>query len=235
MLHFTRPLQLSCLCMAICTQLYAQDLPPDNSATSDQHQAQSEPTRLDTIVITATRSAQSIADIAGTVYRIPQEEIAKQANAGKSTADILGTLIPSLTASSGTTSNYGMTMRGRVVQYMIDGVPQTGYRDLSRQLNSISPAMIERVEVVSGASSIYGSGATGGIINIITRKGTDEPFSFESKIGLTSGGNIRSDAMAYEASQLVNFNQGNVRGTVGASYANRGEFQDSHGQRIGRW
>ncbi len=233
MLHFTRPLQLSCLCMAICTQLYAQDLPPDNSATSDQHQAQSEPTRLDTIVITATRSAQSIADIAGTVYRIPQEEIAKQANAGKSTADILGTLIPSLTASSGTTSNYGMTMRGRVVQYMIDGVPQTGYRDLSRQLNSISPAMIERVEVVSGASSIYGSGATGGIINIITRKGTDEPFSFESKIGLTSGGNIRSDAMAYEASQLVNFNQGNVRGTVGASYANRGEFQDSHGQRIG--
>jgi iron complex outermembrane receptor protein len=31
--------------------------------------------------------------------------------------------------------------------------------------------MIERIEVVSGASSIYGAGATGGIINIITKKG----------------------------------------------------------------
>jgi iron complex outermembrane receptor protein len=46
-----------------------------------------------------------------------------------------------------------------------------GSRDSSRQLNSISPNMIERVEVVSGASSIYGAGATGGIINIITKKG----------------------------------------------------------------
>src|SRR5699024_1967381 len=85
------------------------------------------------------------------------------------------------------TSNYGMTMRGRVVQYMIDGVPQTGYRDLSRQLNSISPAMIERVEVVSGASSIYGYGATGGIINSITRRGSEKPLSFETTVGISSG------------------------------------------------
>ncbi len=96
------------------------------------------------------------------------------------TADILGFLVPSLTPSSGTTSNYGMTMRGRVVQYMIDGVPQTGYRDGSRQLNSIQPSMIERIEVVSGATSIYGSGATGGIINIITKSGGQDPISFEN-------------------------------------------------------
>ncbi len=88
-----------------------------------------EATKLAPIVVTATRSAKSIADIAGTVYSIDQAEIEKQANAGKSTADILGLLVPSLTPVSGTTSNYGMTMRGRVVQYMIDGVPQTGYRD----------------------------------------------------------------------------------------------------------
>lgn len=53
---------------------------------------------------------------------------------------------------------------------MIDGVSQTGSRDVSRQLNSISPGMIERIEVISGATSIYGSGATGGIINIITKE-----------------------------------------------------------------
>lgn len=233
--RFMLPMQLTCLTLAVCTQLYAQDNVVTNSAsqTSSVEAQQKETTQLAPIVVTATRSAKSIADIAGTVYSIDQAEIEKQANAGRSTADIIGFLIPSLTPSSGTTSNYGMTMRGRAVQYMIDGVPQTGSRDSSRQLNSISPNSIERIEVVSGASSIYGAGATGGIINIITKKGSDDALSFESKLGVTSGDNIRSDAMAYEAFQSVAFNQGNVSGYLGASYNKRGEFQDSRGDRIG--
>ena len=233
--RFMLPMQLTCLTLAVCTQLYAQDNVVTNSAsqTSGVEAQQKETTQLAPIVVTATRSAKSIADIAGTVYSIDQAEIEKQANAGRSTADIIGFLIPSLTPSSGTTSNYGMTMRGRAVQYMIDGVPQTGSRDSSRQLNSISPNSIERIEVVSGASSIYGAGATGGIINIITKKGSDDALSFESKLGVTSGDNIRSDAMAYEAFQSVAFNQGDVSGYLGASYNKRGEFQDSHGERIG--
>ena len=233
--RFMLPMQLTCLTLAVCTQLYAQDNVLTNSAsqTSSVEAQQKETTQLAPIVVTATRSAKSIADIAGTVYSIDQAEIEKQANAGKSIADILGTLVPSLTPSSGTTSNYGMTMRGRVVQYMIDGVPQTGYRDGSRQLNSIQPSMIERIEVVSGATSIYGSGATGGIINIITKRGGQDPISFESKVGVTAGNNFKSDAMAYEASQSVLFNQGALQGAFGASYTTRGEIQDSHGNRIG--
>ncbi|MDH0826115.1 TonB-dependent receptor [Acinetobacter johnsonii] len=233
--RFMLPMQLTCLTLAVCTQLYAQDNVLTNSAsqTSGVEAQQKETTQLAPIVVTATRSAKSIADIAGTVYSIDQAEIEKQANAGKSIADILGTLVPSLTPSSGTTSNYGMTMRGRVVQYMIDGVPQTGYRDGSRQLNSIQPSMIERIEVVSGATSIYGSGATGGIINIITKRGGQDPISFESKVGVTAGNNFKSDAMAYEASQSVLFNQGALQGAFGASYTTRGEIQDSHGNRIG--
>lgn len=233
--RFMLPMQLTCLTLTVCTQLYAQDNVLTNSAsqTSSVEAQQKETTQLAPIVVTATRSAKSIADIAGTVYSIDQAEIEKQANAGKSIADILGTLVPSLTPSSGTTSNYGMTMRGRVVQYMIDGVPQTGYRDGSRQLNSIQPSMIERIEVVSGATSIYGSGATGGIINIITKRGGQDPISFESKVGVTAGNNFKSDAMAYEASQSVLFNQGALQGAFGASYTTRGEIQDSHGNRIG--
>ena len=235
MSRFMLPMQLICLTLAVCTQLYAQDNVLTNSAsqTSSVEAQQKETTQLAPIVVTATRSAKSIADIAGTVYSIDQAEIEKQANAGKSIADILGTLVPSLTPSSGTTSNYGMTMRGRVVQYMIDGVPQTGYRDGSRQLNSIQPSMIERIEVVSGTTSIYGSGATGGIINIITKRGGQDPISFETKVGVTAGNNFKSDAMAYEASQSVLFNQGALQGAFGASYTTRGEIQDSHGNRIG--
>ena len=228
MSKLTQSIQFSVLTLAICTQLYAQD-----TTEQDVSDSVSSKQKLETIVVTATRSAQSIADIAGTVYSINQAQIEQQANAGKSTADILGLLVPSLTPSSGTTSNYGMSMRGRVVQYMIDGVPQTGYRDGSRQLNSISPSMIERIEVVSGASSIYGSGATGGIINIITKKGSAEPLSFETRLGITSGDEFKHDALAYEIAQSIGFNQGKVQGYLGASYTQRGEIQDSHGDRIG--
>ncbi|MEQ1311370.1 TonB-dependent receptor [Acinetobacter sp. XH1639] len=224
---------LTLLSLAISTQLYAQTVETDASVQTTAAVTSQKPTQLAPIVLTASRSAQSIAEIAGTVYRIEQEDIAKQAAAGKSTADILGLLVPSLTPSSGTTSNYGMTMRGRTVQYMIDGVPQTGSRDSSRQLNSISPDMIERVEVVSGASSIYGSGATGGIINIITKKGSTDGVHFESKLGVTSGDNFKSDALAYEAYQSAAFKQGDWNGFLGASYTKRGEIQDSHGDRIG--
>ncbi len=53
----------------------------------------------------------------------------------------------------------------------------TNYRpDLGRQdLNWISPDQIERIEVVRGPmSSLYGSDAMGGVINIITRRIGDE-------------------------------------------------------------
>ena len=101
------------------------------------------------------------------------------------------------------------------------------------QLNSISPDMIERVEVVSGASSIYGAGATGGIINIITKRGSGDGVNFETKLGVTSGDNFKSDALAYEAFQSASFNQGDWSGFIGASYTQRGEIQDSRGDRVG--
>lgn len=224
---------ITLLSFAISTQLYAQTTATDTTAEQRNETDLEKPVRLAPIVLTASRSAQSIADIAGTVYSIGQEEIAKQAAAGKNTADILGLLVPSLTPSSGTTSNYGMTMRGRTVQYMIDGVPQTGSRDSSRQLNSISPDMIERIEVVSGASSIYGSGASGGIINIITKKGSTDGIHFESKLGISSGNHFKSDGLAYEAFQSASFKQEDWSGFLGASYSKRGEIQDSRGKRIG--
>ncbi|ENU82469.1 hypothetical protein F884_01917 [Acinetobacter sp. CIP 102143] len=220
---------LTLLSLAVSTQLYAQTVEADAAAEAPSKNS----VQLAPIVITATRSAQSIAEIAGTVQSIEQKQIEQQAAAGRKLADILAQLVPSLSPSSGTTTNYGQTMRGRQVLVLIDGVAQTGSRDAARQLNSISPDSIEKIEVVSGASSIYGSGATGGIINILTKKGSGDSLSFESKVGVTSGDNFKNDALAYEAYQSVAFNQGDWNGFLGAGYTQRGEIQDSHGDRIG--
>lgn len=216
-------MQVTLLSLAVSGALHAQ---ADDTTTSQARE-------LGPMVVTATRSAKSIAEIAGTVYSIDRTQVAEQAAAGRSTADILGQLVPSLAPSSGTTSNYGMTMRGRTVQVMIDGVPLTGSRDGSRQLNSISPAMIERIEVISGATSIYGAGATGGLVNIITRNADDETSDFSSRIGLRTPGKAARDAMAYEASQTAAFHQGAVSGFAGLSFTRQGEIRDADGDRIG--
>jgi len=124
-------------------------------------------------------------------------------------------------------------MRGRNVLVMIDGVSQTGSRDVSRQLNSISPNMIDHIEVVSGATSIYGSGATGGIINIITKRADkSEPVSFQTKLGLTSADNFRGDSLVYQVGQTASFANDKVDGFLGIDYTNRGSQFDGNGDRI---
>ena len=216
------------LATAISTCLYANE-----DTTNASLQENKIETKLPTIVMTATRTPKSIAEVAGTVQTIGGEEIAQQAGAGRKVADILAQLVPSLAPSSGTTSNYGQTMRGRNVLVMIDGVSQTESRDVARQLNSISPNMIDHIEVVSGATSIYGSGATGGIINIITKRADkSEPVAFQTKLGVTSADHFRGDSLAYQVGQTASFSHDKVDGFLGLDYTSRGSQFDGNGNRI---
>lgn len=215
------------LTTAICTHLYATDSVSTSEETSNSE------TKLSTIVVTATRTPKTIAETASTVQTISADEISQQAGTGRKVADVLAQLVPSLAPSSGTSSNYGQTMRGRNVLVMIDGVSQTGSRDVARQLNSISPNMIDHIEVVSGATSIYGSGATGGIINIITKRADkSEPISFQTKLGVTSADNFRGHNLAYQVGQTVSFTDEKIDGFLGLDYTSRGSQFDGNGDRI---
>ncbi|WP_286728380.1 TonB-dependent receptor [Acinetobacter sp. UBA1297] len=217
------------LTVAISSLLYAEDSGSELKELKNSDKTM----KLSPIVVTATRTPKTIAEIAGTVQTIQGEDIAQQAGASRKVADVLAQLVPSLAPSSGTTSNYGQTMRGRNVLVMINGVSQTGSRDVARQLNSISPNMIDHIEVVSGATSIYGSGATGGIINIITKRADkSKPFSFQTKLGLTSADNFRRDSLAYQVGQTASFNNDKMDGFLGVDYTSRGSQFDGKGNRI---
>lgn len=124
-------------------------------------------------------------------------------------------------------------MRGRSVQVMIDGVPLTGARDGSRQLNSISPTMIERIEVISGATALYGAGASGGIINIITLQPGEQPVQLASQFGLRSPSHLSSDTLAWNAAQTMTVRGDQFRGAFGFAYGRQGASLDAHGRRIG--
>lgn len=67
-------------------------------------------------------------------------------------------------------------LSGRNILVLVDGVPfyETAYRTLD--LNQIPAAVISRIEVVKGnASVLYGPNAMGGMVNVITKKGSVEP------------------------------------------------------------
>ncbi len=155
-----------------------------------------------TQVTVASRTSAAISEIPGTVWVVEQSQLREQLSTGVSLKEAIGKLVPGLDLAPEGRTNYGQNMRGRNVLVMIDGVSQNSSRGLSRQFDSISPFNVERVEVLSGASAIYGGGATGGIINIVTKKGEPGPARFETQLGASSGFN-NSDDLTTRIAQSV--------------------------------
>lgn len=86
-------------------------------------------------------------------------------------------------------------------------------------INSISPALIERVDVVTGgASAVYGSDAMAGVVNFITKRDF-EGFTVNTQYGITE----ESDGQRYGADLTFGANSANGRGNiiVNAGYLNR--------------
>lgn len=126
-----------------------------------------------------------------TVWDVDAEDIQREMQGGSDLKGALGRLIPGMDFSSETSrSNATQGIRGRPVLVLIDGVSLNSTRGISRQFDSINAFNIERVEVISGASSIYGPGARGGVINIITKKGDSYGFGAELSVGL--GSNLKN-------------------------------------------
>lgn len=138
-------------------------------------------------VSVATRKLTKISDIPGTVWVFNEAQIQEQAKNGVPLKEMLGILVPGMDVGSQGRTNYNQNLRGRSVLIMINGISINSLRSISRQLDAIDPFNIASIEVLSGASSIYGGDATGGIINIITKKASHPGFGATTEVGGRSG------------------------------------------------
>ncbi|MBP0616407.1 TonB-dependent receptor [Jiella mangrovi] len=197
-------------------------------------QEEGETISLDTVVITGSRAPQRISEIANTITVVEQETIEEEARAGLSLKDILGQEIPAFDPGSrGTRTNYGQNLRGRSALVLIDGVSLNSARAISRQLDSIDPFNIARIEVLSGATAIYGGNASGGIINIITKKGRDAKPGLHGEVTAGVGTGFNSDEdRDLNGAAAVTYNDETWDMRLSVAGADTGAFFDGNGDMI---
>lgn len=179
--------------------------------------AQEKVEELEEIVITATKFPLKKEHIGKVIYKITQKEIVN--NAGKTVIELLNN-IPGIeikgtnTNASEPRSTYIRGGRSRQVLVLIDGVPVSDPSLINQEfdLRLLSLSQVESIEVLKGASStLYGSGAATGVINITLKKALKDKISLshETSIGTNNDANSIS-------SQLSEINQNTtIHGNLG--------------------
>lgn len=136
----------------------------------------------------------------------------------RSIDDLLSGLSPSLTFRDGDMGSH-IQLNGLNNDYiliMINGKRMNGDIGGQNDLNQLNPANIERIEIVKGAaSSLYGSDAIAGVINIITKRNR-EKMELTSTTRVGQHGDVReSTSFGISLGKLKSVTGVNVRHTDG--------------------
>ncbi len=154
---------------------------------SAQKQAVTEDTllqadRLSGVVVTATRSSRKLSDVPIPVNIIGQDEIQ---SSGASRLDEILSEQTGLAIIQN--HGFGIQMQGMSPEYcliLINGEPLIGRTAGTLDLSQVTLNNVERIEIIKGpSSSLYGSDALGGVINIITEHAQRTNLSIQTKYG----------------------------------------------------
>jgi len=142
--------------------------------------------QLRPLIVTATRSARSLDGVSLPVTVVGQQEIRLRS------AQRLGDLLSELGGLNVVNDfGLGVQVQGFDPDYtliMIDGDPVIGRTAGTLDLNRIALADVRQIEIVKGpSSSLYGSEALAGVVNIITDRG-DDPWKLQGATTLGSYG-----------------------------------------------
>lgn len=136
------------------------------------------PTTLDQVVITGTRTPKLLKDVP-IVTRVISESDIKRTDATH-IGDLLQTELPGIEFSYSMNQQTSLNMSGfggNSVLFLVDGERLAGETLDNVDYSRLNMDNVQRIEIVKGAaSSLYGSNAVGGVVNIISRE-PQEPWS----------------------------------------------------------
>ena len=171
---------------------------------SNQLWAQKDATVLDEAVVTANKFEQKQSQTGKVVTVITKEQLEK--SSGKTVAQILN-------EQAGITINGAFNVQGSVqtvftrgassgrTLVLLDGIPVNDPSMINNEfdLNLFSINDVERIEIYKGAqSTLYGSDAIAGAINIITiKKDVNKPFNIKVTTGFGNKNTVRNNIQLY--------------------------------------
>lgn len=180
-----------------------------NTCAYSQEQDSTKVNPLKEVVISDTKFAQSKEKSGKIIEVISAKDLEKKS--GQSLATVLsqvtGVEINGNQSANG--KNLGYYIRGgknRQVLILIDGIPVTDASGISLEydLRLLPVEQVERIEVMKGAAStLYGTGAATGVINITLKKAAKKVIEGNAYINI--GSNNTSDNEKYNGQD---FNQG---------------------------
>lgn len=216
---------LTLIALALSSQSFADDA-INKKLTAEE---------MEHVVVSGSRVFESIDEVPASVTIISQKQIEEHLKVNPELQSLLAQMVPGLAPDTGSSSNTGQSLRGRAPLVMIDGVPQsTPLRNGSLGVKTLDPSAIARIEVIKGATSVYGNGASGGIINYITKQATSDGKP-EGEISLSS----RFSAVKLEesagarVSAAINGRADKISYLFTASYEENGVQRDADGDILG--
>ena len=174
---------------------------------------------LDPMMVTAARYEQRDVDIPAATEIYDQQKIEKL---GANNVMEVVKNIPGFTLTASPTGNTYIGFRGIAkdnVAILVNGIPLN--QDGNYDLESISADIIDRIEVVKGGATVlYGSNASAGVINIITNKKAAKNkvlIGFGDKNKFKGAVNVATDKLQLSYSRQQSKDRGFVYKNSGAS------------------
>ena len=141
---------------------------------------------LEPVVVTATRTENPASEVLASVELIARRRTAAAAGGGsrRCAALVPGVEVARLGGPGQQTSVFVRGTESNHVLVLMDGLRINPGTIGSAAIQNIAPELVERVEVVKGPrSTLYGSDAIGGVINVITQRGAANGGSVQAGYG----------------------------------------------------
>ncbi len=196
--------------------------------------AQGQDLELEEIVVTGSRLSATIETFPGSYTVVGRQALEDQLSTTADMGAVLANMVPGIAASNGTAANVEQSLRGRPLRVFIDGIPISNpLRDGGRDLRLISPTVIGSVEVIRGASALYGQGGAGGIVNYITKDApATQEFRFRTEVATSLSTQHLGDSLRPSISQSAYGSLGGFDINLNGSYERvNGQF-DADGDRL---
>jgi iron complex outermembrane receptor protein len=191
---------------------------------------------LDTITVSAATRVEKLASaLPVTTTVVDRPSLDRQLAISSDLGQVLSQSVPSYAPSRQKLTSRGESFRGRDPLYLVDGIPQSNpLRAGNRESLTIDPFFLQNIEVVHGSSASQGMGATGGLINFVTRQAPAvDGLTSALELSGTSSTRFKSGGYGGKVAALSAVRAGRASLVAGGTWEHRPMAFDGDGRALG--